>query len=215
MSVDNDFLQNLRQEYTAPELTLSDIDMNPKKQFEHWFQEALDAKVPEPNAFSLATVSVEGQPSARIVLFKGLEDGFIFYTNYNSHKGQNIAANPKVSACFFWQLLHRQIRIEGVCEKLSEEKSDEYFNKRPVGSKIGAITSPQSKSIESREWLEMMWQANAAELGENPKRPEYWGGYKIIPHTIEFWQGQPSRLHDRFQYKKNDKGGWDIRRLAP
>jgi len=199
----------MRKDYKSEALNLSDIDMNPEKQFRAWFKEAVEGDVPEPNAFTLATVSEDGQPSARVVLFKGLDDGFIFYTNYNSHKGKNIAANPKVSACFFWQNLHRQVRIEGICEKLSAEKSDEYFNKRPIGSRIGAITSPQS------EGLEMMWQANAAELGNQPNRPEYWGGYIIKPIKIEFWQGQRSRLHDRFLYTKHDKGAWKIERLAP
>ncbi|MBX2844815.1 MAG: pyridoxamine 5'-phosphate oxidase [Saprospiraceae bacterium] len=213
--MDNRQIENLRQTYESPTLSLSDIHMDPLRQFSSWFEDALDAELSEPNAFSLATVSKDGQPSNRIVLFKGLKEGFIFYTNYKSQKGRNLAENPKASACFFWQGLHRQVRIEGICKKLNAEQSDDYFNKRPLGSRIGAITSPQSEEIDSREWLQMMWEANAAELGNHPSRPEYWGGYELIPHRIEFWQGQPSRLHDRFVYEKTEKGAWSIKRVAP
>lgn len=208
-------LHNLRTDYHSKSLEIEHLEEQPLSQFKLWFEHALESDVPEPNAFSLATVSGSGQPSNRIVLIKELrEEGIVFYTNYESRKGQQIIANPKVSACFFWQPLSKQVRIEGVCEKISAVDSDTYYNKRPLGSRIGAFTSPQSQRIESREWLENQWKKNQEQYGEDIKRPDFWGGYIIKPTRVEFWQGQPSRLHDRFLYELID-GRWQIARLAP
>lgn len=213
--MNQDNLHELRTDYSNQALDIDQLNSNPIHQFKIWFQEALDLQVPEPNAFSLATVNSEAQPSNRIVLIKEIQDdGIVFYTNYNSQKGLQIAENNHVAACFFWQPLAKQVRIEGTCFKIDPHQSDQYFQKRPLDSQIGAVTSPQSQVIESREWLEQQWQKNKEALGSNVDRPDYWGGYLIKPTRIEFWQGQPSRLHDRFLYQFVDSK-WIINRLAP
>lgn len=193
----------------------SDLDSNPLKQFEKWFEEVLASGLEEPNAMVLSTVN-EGKPSARIVLLKDLDSGFKFFTNYGSKKGQEMEENPQVALTFFWKELERQVRIEGLVEKVSADESDEYFKSRPRGSQIGAWVSHQSAAIASREVLE----ATNAELearfeGKEIQRPDHWGGYRVIPTYIEFWQGRPSRLHDRLAYTKKEDNSWKIERLSP
>jgi pyridoxamine 5'-phosphate oxidase len=208
-------LADLRQTYAKGKLSLSEVSIDPFKQFEIWFEQASSSQCPEPHAMSLATVDAEGNPSARMVLLKGIIDQqFVFYTNYLSQKGLAIQGNPKVALLFFWHDLERQVRIEGVCQMLAPELSDAYYYSRPLGSRLGAHASPQSQIIPNREFLEAQEEAIAAQFGENPPRPKNWGGYAVIPHRIEFWQGRPSRLHDRINYRKaNDS--WLIERLAP
>ncbi len=209
-------IAQIRKEYTLHGLDLSDIDSNPLTQFSQWFEEARQAEVPEPNAMHLTTVSAQGQPSGRIVLLKGLDEtGFVFYTNYESHKGKNLAENPLASLTFFWAELERQVRIEGKVEKVSEEESTAYFHSRPHASQLGAWASPQSQTIESREVLENNFKEleEKYEEGKVPK-PAHWGGFRLIPEQIEFWQGRPSRLHERILYQK-EGGDWMINRLAP
>lgn len=211
-------LEHLREDYSSHTLDISSVNQNPFLQFESWFNEAQEAQVLEPNAMTLSTCDVDGQPSSRIVLLKGVEkNAFHFYTNYNSRKGQQIDQNPKVALLFLWLELHRQVRIEGVISKLPPEQSTQYFQSRPRGSQIGAIASPQSEVIASREVLE----DNVKELEkryngiDKMPRPVHWGGYLVIPHLIEFWQGRPSRLHDRIQYTLIDEEKWKLERLAP
>lgn len=217
MNIKKSIIQNLRTDYSAQSLSEDDVLPNPFLQFEKWFTEALDAKVIEPNAMTLATVNANGVPSARIVLLKEFTlEGFVFYTNYNSNKGKEIASNPNVALVFFWADLERQIRIEGVVEKISEEESSSYFYSRPKGSQLGAITSPQSEAIPNRKFLEDKLEALIEEYTiKNIQKPEYWGGYRVIPNRIEFWQGRSSRLHDRIVYTQNQDHSWKFERLAP
>ena len=206
---------DLRQKYGKFELLESGMAATPFEQFTTWFSEALQAGVPEPNAMTVATLGPDLHPSARIVLLKGFDDrGFVFYTNYESRKGQELAAHPRASLLFFWQPLERQVRIEGRIEKTSAEESDTYFRSRPLGSRIGAWVSPQSRPI-TRETLEQRTAEMTASLGEDPPRPPHWGGYRVIPHYVEFWQGRPSRLHDRLAYQLQEDGNWVLQRLAP
>ncbi len=206
---------DLRQKYGKFELLEADMAAGPIEQFTRWFSDALEAGVPEPNAMTLATVGDDGQPRARIVLLKGFdEQGFVFYTNYDSGKGRELAERPRAGLLFFWQLLERQVRIEGRIEKTSEQESDEYFRSRPLGSRIGAWVSPQSQAI-TREELEQRKAELTQSLGDDPARPPHWGGYRVIPHYIEFWQGRPSRLHDRLAYRLHDDATWRLQRLAP
>ena len=211
-------IQNLRENYDLAQLERDQLTENPIELFERWFNFALEQKVLEPNAMTLATVNAEGKPTARIVLFKGFDDkGFVFYTNYDSQKGQNLANTPFAALLFNWLELHKQIRIEGKVERLDPDLSTKYFQSRPKGSQIGAWASPQSQVIEDRTILEK----NTAELESKYQnvphlpRPPHWGGYIVEPTLIEFWQGRPSRLHDRFRYTKNESGNWQIDRLAP
>ena len=210
-------IADIRKDYKMRSLSEAEVDADPLKQFQHWWQDALNAKIEEVNAMTLATASPDGVPSARILLLKGLsEKGFVFFTNYNSFKGQQLAENPRASLVFFWKEVERQVRITGVVEKLPDAENDEYFNSRPEGSRIGAWASPQSQVIESREWL----QANTVKLQQQfinkpLERPPHWGGYVVKPISIEFWQGRPNRLHDRLQYTLNEMGSWKIERLAP
>ena len=209
-------LQNLRQDYRAAALTEQEVDKNPISQFAVWFKDALMAQTVEPNVMTLATADITGKPSARIVLLKGFdEQGFTFYTNYNSHKGKELAENPFAALVFFWAELERQVRIEGHVSKIDAQISDQYFHSRPVGSQIGAVASPQSSIIESRDLLETkVNELTAAFQNKEIPRPEHWGGYVVKPTTIEFWQGRSSRLHDRINYQLID-GNWKINRLAP
>jgi len=209
-------LQNLRQDYRAAELTEQEVDKDPILQFGAWFTDAMSAKIFEPNVMTLATADKSGKPSARIVLLKGFnQEGFTFYTNYNSHKGKELTENPFAALVFFWAELERQVRIEGSVTKIDPQISDQYFHSRPVGSQIGAIASPQSSIIESRDLLEVKVNQLTAELQDKEiPRPEHWGGYIVKPTTIEFWQGRASRLHDRINYHLVD-GNWMINRLAP
>lgn len=209
-------LADLRNEYTKAELSEADVNSNPIEQFKKWFSEASIAQVPEPNAVSVATVSAEGRPSSRIVLLKGYdESGFVFFTNYESRKGREIIQNPYVSLLFFWPELERQIRIEGKAEKISTKESMNYFFSRPIGSQLGAWASAQSAIIEGRSILEKkMSELKVKFQGKEVPFPAFWGGFKVVPETIEFWQGRKNRLHDRIQFAKTNSG-WKISRLSP
>ncbi len=216
MELNKENLQNLRQEYRSAELAETDVESNPILQFKKWFTEAIDAQIFEPNVMTLATANSDGKPSARIVLLKGFdEDGFVFFTNYDSDKGKDLAENPQASLVFFWAELERQVRIDGVVSKIDAEASTAYFHSRPAGSQIGASASPQSSVIPNRESLEeKVAQLSTEYKDKEIPRPLHWGGYLVEPTHIEFWQGRPSRLHDRLNYQLVD-GSWIINRLAP
>jgi pyridoxamine 5'-phosphate oxidase len=208
-------LAALRNDYALRSLDESDVDADPFQQFHAWMREAIEAQALEPTAMTLATVDASGRPSARIMLLKGLDErGFVFYTNYASRKGGELAASPRAALVFFWRELERQVRVEGTVEKVSAEESDEYFGVRPLGSRIGAWASTQSAVIESRGWLEARVKEAAAKYGESPPRPPHWGGYRVIPAALEFWQGRQSRLHDRIAYARAGSG-WKRSRLSP
>lgn len=206
-------IRDVRRAYSMKELMESDVRKSPIDQFTVWWQEAVDSAIDEVNAMTLATASVDGLPSARIVLLKEFSgEGFVFFSNYNSYKGKQLEDNPKACLVFFWKELERQVRITGLVEKISAIESDEYFFSRPPESRIGAAVSPQSQVIESREWLQGQF---ASALERQVKRPEHWGGYRVKPIVMEFWQGRPGRLHDRLQYTLQDSGEWVLERLAP
>jgi pyridoxamine 5'-phosphate oxidase len=208
-------LAALRKNYTLGQLSEDDVPKDPIALFETWFAQASRAECPEPNAMVLATANAAGTPSARVVLLKGLSHGdFCFFTNYESQKGKELAERPQASLLFHWHELERQVRISGVVSKLSTAESDEYYLQRPAASRIGAWASPQSKVIESRTFLEQEELRFQKQFGDNPIRPPQWGGYRLKPNSIEFWQGRPSRLHDRILYTRDDSS-WQIVRLAP
>lgn len=208
---------DLRKEYTLQGLMETDIDPNPFRQFQKWFDSALAAQLPEPNAMTLATATPDGKPRARIVLLKGFDErGFVFYSNYKSHKGQELADNPQAALVFLWTELERQVRIQGSALKVSDQESDEYFHSRPFSSRLGAWASNQSQVISDRQLLELRLQElkTAYEHKDIP-RPPHWGGFRVVPTEIEFWQGRPSRLHDRLNYCLLDDGSWLTERLSP
>lgn len=207
---------DLRRDYSHASLSEHEVDADPFRQFEHWFHQAVEAQMPEPNAMSLATVAADGRPSLRIVLLKDFDArGFTFYTNYQSRKGENLLQNPQAAITFHWVELERQVRIEGRVERVAPEESDAYFAIRPVKSRIGAHASAQSRPIASREQLEQQFEQAAAQYGEQPPRPAHWGGYRLVPDWIEFWQGRRSRLHDRIVYTRQPDGSWARERLQP
>jgi len=208
-------IADIRQTYQKFELLESAVAPDPYHQFDAWFQQALHSEVREPTAMTLATADAAGRPSARIVLLKGFDaQGFVFYTNYQSRKGAELATNPHASLLFFWPELERQVRIEGRVTQVSPAESDAYYASRPLGSRIGAWASPQSQPID-HEALAARARDLALELGEHPPRPPHWGGYRLQAGRIEFWQGRPSRLHDRLVYTQDEAGGWTLDRLAP
>lgn len=209
-------IADLRRDYSQATLTEQEVDHDPLKQFAVWFQQALETEVPEPNAMGLATVDADSRPSLRIVLLKDFDArGFTFFTNYESRKGQQLLYNPYAALSFHWHALERQIRIEGRVERVAAAESDAYFAIRPLKSRIGAIASAQSRPIASRAQLEQQFDQAEVHHGEQPARPSHWGGYRLIPHWIEFWQGRRSRLHDRIAYQRLDDDTWSRQRLQP
>ncbi|AXF85259.1 Pyridoxine/pyridoxamine 5'-phosphate oxidase [Ephemeroptericola cinctiostellae] len=209
-------LTTLRQDYLNAELSESDVNPNPLVQFANWFKQAQDAQVPEPNAMTLATVDANNQPSARIVLIKeARQDGFVWFTNYDSRKGHDLREQPKASLLFFWQQLERQVRVEGIVSRVNDAESDAYYHSRPINSKLGAWSSPQSQVIADRSVIEAEMQRYTSEFSNQPPRPPHWGGYILKPTYFEFWQGRASRLHDRIAYQLAEDGNWQIVRLAP
>ncbi|GFE69507.1 pyridoxamine 5'-phosphate oxidase [Chroococcus sp. FPU101] len=213
----NQPIADLRQNYTLTGLIEAQADLNPFIQFKNWFEKALEAQILEPNAMTLATVTPEGKPSSRMVLLKDFDErGFVFFTNYNSAKGQQLNQNPWVALVFWWDTLERQVRIEGKVEKVTEAESDRYFYSRPNESRFGAWASEQSKIIENREILEQrLAELKQKYAGQEVPRPPHWGGYRVIPDLIEFWQGRPSRLHDRLSYRRSETSQWLRERLSP
>ncbi|MEK6594242.1 MAG: pyridoxamine 5'-phosphate oxidase [Pseudomonadota bacterium] len=209
-------LTHLRQEYMRESLDEKDAARDPVVQFNRWFDEAVKARMPLVNAMTLATASAAGRPSARIVLLKGVDHaGFVFYTNYDSRKGTELAANPQASLLFHWTELEREVRVEGRVEKVPAAESDQYFAGRPLGSRHAAIASPQSDVVANRAALEARFAEAEILHGDSPPRPAHWGGYRVVHDTVEFWQGRPSRLHDRILYRRRHDGSWTIARLAP
>lgn len=209
-------IARIRREYESEGLRESEALADPYQQFLAWFDAAVESEGENVNGMTLATADAEGRPSARIVLLKGVDGGFLFYTNYDSRKGREIEANPHGALTFWWPSLNRQVRIEGEIERVSAESSDSYFASRPLGSRIGAIASPQSRAIADREELEKLVEETVGRFDPEDEipRPDHWGGYRLVPGSIEFWQGRENRLHDRLRYTTTEEG-WRIERLAP
>lgn len=209
-------IADLRKDYSRASLTETDTLADPIEQFLKWFNEALAAEVPEANAMSVSTVGANGRPSSRILLIKDVDQGgFTWFTNYESRKGADLAQHPHAALLFYWIPLERQVRIEGRVERISAAESDAYYQSRPLGSRIGAIASAQSRPVASREALEARVAEVEKQAGEHPVRPPHWGGYRLIPDYLEFWQGRPSRLHDRIAYVRQADGSWQRQRLQP
>jgi pyridoxamine 5'-phosphate oxidase len=213
----NSSIADLRRDYSSQTLLESDVAADPIQQFDKWWKEAILSEIVEANAMTLATSSPDGMPAARIVLLKGFDQkGFVFYTNYKSYKGIQLEENPKACLVFFWKELERQVRITGLVKKLTAGENDAYFFSRPASSQLGAWASPQSQVIGNRNWLDDQYKKFAEQFQrEQLYRPEHWGGYLVQPVIVEFWQGRPSRMHDRIQYTLEEGGGWKIERLAP
>lgn len=208
-------IADLRKDYTLGCLTGTDMSADPVQQFSQWFDQALQAQTPEPNAMSLSTVSGD-RPSSRIVLLKGFDHrGFTWFTSYDSRKGRELSCNPYAALLFHWGSLERQVHIEGRVERVPDAESDEYFHSRPLQSRLGALASDQSRPIADRRLLDARFEEMAARHGDHPPRPEHWGGYRLMPDRFEFWQGRSSRLHDRIAYLLDADGGWRICRLQP
>jgi len=212
-----DHVARLRKEYTRTGLNETDASPDPIAQFRRWFDEALAADLHEPNAMTLASATPDGRPSARVVLLKGFDErGFVFYTNYEGRKGRELENNPQCALVFYWGKLERQVRVEGRASRVSEEESEGYFGSRPRGSQLGAWVSEQSRPVESRDALEKRLRGLEAEYeGREVPRPQFWGGYRVEPEVIEFWQGRENRLHDRLVYRRSEGGGWRRERLQP
>jgi pyridoxamine 5'-phosphate oxidase len=210
-------MTKLRREYTDAGLDEQDLDANPFKQFEKWFQQAIDAEIDLPDAMTLATATKDGIPSARIVLLRGLDErGFVFYTDYESQKGKELAENPNAALVFYWRELDRQVRITGQVSRVSRENSNNYFQSRPAGSRLAALASKQSEVIPDRKILEDRFEQLAAQYQDTEiPLPSDWGGYRLSPNMIEFWSGRPSRLHDRLRYTRQSNDDWRIERISP
>jgi pyridoxamine 5'-phosphate oxidase len=210
-------LTTIRQDYRQGPLDESDLAPDPFQQFSRWFQQAIESGAPEPNAMTLATATRDGAPSARMVLLKEVDErGFVFYTNYDSQKGRELAENPQAALVFYWANLSRQVRVVGEVARVTREESRAYFQQRPPGARLGALASRQSQVIPNREVLEQRVAELAAQYPEGDvPLPDDWGGYRLTPHAIEFWQGRPDRLHDRLRYTRQPEGGWLIERLSP
>lgn len=217
MTITPQSLAELRKSYERSALDETSALADPLAQFKQWFEQALEAQIPEPNAMTLATVNEQGRPSARIVLIKDMDErGLVWYTNYESRKSHDLAVHPFAALQFHWVELERVVRVEGAVHRVSDEESDAYFNSRPLASRLGAWASPQSQVVPSRQTLEQAFEQAHARFGDAPPRPPHWGGFRLVPETWEFWQGRPSRLHDRLHYQRSlDGHAWRRERLAP